>query len=198
LASRDPSDVAAYERDLAEITIGGPQPLQRPIEIRESDPEWPRLYAAEEARIRSALGDRVIRIEHTGSTAVPGLPAKAIIDIVLEVRDTSVETEYVPDLEAAGYVLRIREPDWFEHRLFKGTDRDVNLHVFPARCDEVERMLLFRDWLRTHSDERMLYATVKRELAARGWKYGQQYADAKSAVVAEIMGRATSAAFPAA
>ena len=198
MASRDPSDVAAYDRDLAEITIGGPQPLQRPIEIRESDPEWPRLYAAEEARIRSALGDRVIRIEHTGSTAVPGLPAKAIIDIVLEVRDTSVEPEYVPDLEAAGYVLRIREPDWFEHRLFKGTDRDVNLHVFPASCEEVERMLLFRDWLRTHSDERMLYATVKRELAARDWKYGQQYADAKSAVVAEIMGRATSAGFPAA
>ncbi|HET9322773.1 MAG TPA: GrpB family protein [Gaiellaceae bacterium] len=197
MASRDPNDVAAYDRDLAEVTIGGPQPLRRPIEIRDYDPAWARLYEGEEARIRSALRDRVLRIAHAGSTSVPGLPAKPIIDVVLEVRDTSVEADYVPELEAAGYVLRIREPDWFEHRLLKSTDPDVNLHVFPAGCEEVDRMLLFRDWLRTHADDRELYANAKRELAARDWKYGQQYADAKSAVVAEIMGRA-GAAFPAA
>jgi GrpB-like predicted nucleotidyltransferase (UPF0157 family) len=186
----DPTDVAHYDRELAKVSIGGAQPLTAPIEIREYDPDWPRLYKREEARIRSVLGDRVVRIEHAGSTSVPELPAKPVIDIVLEVLDSAAEASYVPALEAAGYVLRIREPDWFEHRVFKGPDTNVNLHVFSAGCAEVERMLLFRDWLRTNAADRELYATAKRELAARDWKYTQQYADAKSDVVREIMDRA--------
>ena len=189
----DPNDVAAYEEELAKVTIGGPQPLAAPIEIREYDPEWPRLYAREEARVRSILGERVVRIEHAGSTSVPGLPAKPVIDIVLEVPDSSNEPAYVPDMEAAGYVLRIREPDWFEHRNFKGPDTNVNVHVFTARCDELDRMLLFRDWLRANAGDRELYAKRKRELAAHDWKYTQQYADAKTAVVREIMARAEAA-----
>jgi GrpB-like predicted nucleotidyltransferase (UPF0157 family) len=194
LTPRDPSDVAAYDEELARVTIGGPRPLEGPIEISDYDPEWPSWYAAEEERIRAVLGDRVLLLEHVGSTSVPGLPAKPLIDLVMELADTADEPDYVPDLEAAGYVLRIREPDWFEHRLFKGPDRDVNLHVFPAGCDEVRRMLLFRDWLRASPEDRALYARAKRELAARPWKYMQQYADAKSAVVAEIMARAETAA----
>jgi GrpB-like predicted nucleotidyltransferase (UPF0157 family) len=190
----DPNDVAAYDKELARVTIGGPQRLQTPIEIREYDPDWPLAYEREEARIRSILGDRVARIEHVGSTAVPGLPAKPIIDIALEVPDSADEAAYVPDMEAAGYVLRIREPDWFEHRLFKAPDTDVNLHVFSAGCDEVEQMLLFRDWLRTNADDRDLYARAKRDLAARDWKYMQQYADAKTAVVHEMVARARAAA----
>jgi GrpB-like predicted nucleotidyltransferase (UPF0157 family) len=190
---RDPTDVAAYDQELAKIVIGGAQPLTRPIEVRDYDPEWPRLYAHEEARIRSALGDRAVRIEHAGSTSVPGLPAKPVIDIVLEVSDSSAEFGYVPDLEAVGYVLQIREPDWFEHRLFKGADTNVNLHVFSASCVEVDRMLLFRDWLRTNPDDRQRYAAAKRELAARDWKYVQQYADAKTAVVTAILARAEAA-----
>ena len=189
----DPNDVAAYEEELAKVTIGGPQPLAAPIEIREYDPEWPRLYAREEARVRSILGERVVRIEHAGSTSVPGLPAKPVIDIALEVPDSSDEPAYVPDMEAAGYVLRIREPDWFEHRNFKGPDTNVNVHVFTARCDELDRMLLFRDWLRANAGDRELYAKRKRELAAHDWKYTQQYADAKTAVVREIMARAEAA-----
>src|ERR671935_656307 len=147
MPQRDPSDVAAYDRDLAEISVGEPVPLRAPIEIREYDPEWPRLYEREEARIRSILGDRVIRIEHAGSTSVPGLPAKPIIDVALEVPDSADEPAYVPDLEAAGYVLRIREPDWYEHRVFKGPDTNVNVHVFSPGCPEIERMVRFRDWL---------------------------------------------------
>jgi GrpB-like predicted nucleotidyltransferase (UPF0157 family) len=193
VAARDPDDVAAYDEELARITIGGPRPLERPIEISDYDPDWPAWFAAEEARIREVLGDRALLLEHVGSTSVPGLPAKPLIDIVMEVPDTADEPAYVPDLEAAGYVLRIREPDWHEHRLFKGPDRDLNLHVFPAGCDEAERMILFRDWLRAHPDDRALYASAKRELAARPWKYMQQYADAKTAVVAEIMARAEAA-----
>ena len=187
----DPTDVAAYDKKLAKYTIGGPRALTAPITICDYDPDWPRLYAAEEARIRAVLGERVVRVEHAGSTSVPGLPAKAVIDIVLEVADSSDEAAYVPDMEAAGYVLRIREADWFEHRLFKGSDVEINLHTFSANCPEVDHMLLFRDWLRDNKADRDAYAGAKRELAARDWKYMQQYADAKTAVVREIMARAT-------
>lgn len=134
-----------------------------------------------------------MRIEHVGSTSVPGLPAKPIIDIALEVPDSTDEPGYVPDMEAAGYVLRIREPEWFEHRVFKGPDTNVNLHVFSAACEEVDRMVLFRDHLRSTEADRELYARGKRELAARDWKYVQQYADAKTDVVREILARAESA-----
>lgn len=187
---RDPNDVAAYDSELERITLGGPRPLERPIEIRDYDPEWPRLYEREEARIRAILGSRVVRIEHAGSTAVRDLPAKPIIDILLEVPDSADEPAYVAPLEAAGYSLRIREPDSFEHRVLKGPDTDINLHVYTAGCAEFDRMILFRDRLRENAEERELYAAAKRELAARDWKYVQQYADAKTAVVEEILSRA--------
>ncbi len=135
-----------------------------------------------------------MRLEHAGSTSVEGLPAKPIVDMVLEVPDSADEAAYAPDLEAAGYVLRIREPDWYEHRVFKGPDTNINLHVFTAGCEETDRMLLFRDWLRANDADRALYADTKRELAARDWKYVQQYADAKTAIVAEIMARAEAGA----
>lgn len=188
--SRDPFDVAWYDEYLDQITGGNVQLLTRSVEIHEYDPEWPRLYAREEERIRRILGDRVVRLEHAGSTSVPGLPAKPIVDIVLEVPDSSDESSYVPDLEAAGYRVVIREPEWFEHRVFKGPDTNVNLHVFTAPCEEVDTMLLFRDHLRASAEHRELYERTKRELAAYPWKYVQQYADAKTAVVQEIMERA--------
>lgn len=190
--SRDPYDVAWYDEYLDQITGGNVQLLTRPIEIHEYDLEWPRLYAREEGRIRSVLGDRVVRIEHAGSTSVPGLPAKPIVDIVLEVPDSGDEPSYVPDMEAAGYRVVICEPEWYEHRVFKGPDTNVNLHTFTAGCEEVDRMLRFRDHLRASAADRELYASTKRELAAHDWKYVQQYADAKTAVVQEIMARAKS------
>lgn len=186
----DPTDVASYDRELAKTTVGGARPLAKPIEIVEYDSEWPRLYEREERRIRSILGDRVVRIEHVGSTSVPGLPAKPIIDVALEVPDSADEPAYVPEMEPGGYVLQVREPEWFEHRMFKGPDTNVNLHTFTAACAQVDRMLRFRDWLRATAADRELYAAAKRELAARDWKYMQQYADAKTAVVREILSRA--------
>jgi GrpB-like predicted nucleotidyltransferase (UPF0157 family) len=186
----DPTDAAAYEEALAQSVIGELTPLTAPIEIHDYDSTWPEQYEHEASRIRAALGTRVVRLEHAGSTSVPSLPAKSIIDIVLEVPDTTDEAAYVPDLEAVGYALRIRETDWFEHRLFRGECPRVNLHVFTAGCEETDRMLLFRDWLRTNAADRQRYASAKRELAAHDWKYGQQYADAKTAVVSEIVARA--------
>jgi GrpB-like predicted nucleotidyltransferase (UPF0157 family) len=186
----DPNDVAGYEENLGKVTIGRPQRLSGKIEIRDYDPAWPDLYAREAERIRSILGDRVARIEHVGSTSVPGLMAKPIIDIVLEVPESSDEAAYIPDLEAAGYRLRIREPDWFEHRLLRGPDTDINLHVFSRGCDETDRTVLLRDWLRRNQEDRDLYARAKRQLASRAWTYMQQYADAKTEVIAGIMARA--------
>jgi GrpB-like predicted nucleotidyltransferase (UPF0157 family) len=159
----------------------------------EYDPRWPEQFAREEARIRAALGDRALQIEHIGSTAVPGLPAKPIIDILLVVADSAHEPSYVPALEAARYVLRIREPDWHEHRMFKGPDVNINLHVYTAGSPEIDRYLLFRDRLRTQSADREQYAETKRVLAQQTWRYVQNYADAKSAVVEEIIARARAA-----
>jgi GrpB-like predicted nucleotidyltransferase (UPF0157 family) len=177
------------DEEIRAATVGELPEHNATIELAEYDPKWPRLYEREAARIRGALGPKALRIEHVGSTSVPGLAAKPLVDIVLVVADTRQEDEYVPPLEAAGYVLRIREPDWFEHRLFKGPDTNVNVHTFSEGCEEVDRMIAFRDWLRTHDDDRDLYLAAKRELAQREWKYVQNYADAKSTVVREILAR---------
>jgi GrpB-like predicted nucleotidyltransferase (UPF0157 family) len=171
-------------------TAGELLPLSSRIQIVDYDPRWPELFQREAARIESALGDRSLRIEHTGSTSVPGLAAKPVIDMLLVVDDSRDEGAYVPSLEAAGYALRIREPDWHEHRMFKGPDTDINLHVFPLGCDEIDRILLFRDWLRANAVDRDLYARTKLALAREEWKYVQNYADAKTTVIEEIMARA--------
>jgi GrpB-like predicted nucleotidyltransferase (UPF0157 family) len=172
------------------VTIGERKRVDGPIRLIEYDPAWPRLFEREASRIRALLDDRVLVLEHAGSTSVPGLAAKPIVDIVLGVADSADEAAYAPALELGAYVLRIREPEWHEHRVFKGPDTDVNLHVFSAGSPEITRMLAFRDWLRSHDDERLLYERTKRELSARDWAYVQQYADAKSAVVEAIVGRA--------
>lgn len=178
------------EEQIHAARIGGATPLVGRIQIVDYDPEWPRLFAREAERIRAVLGERALSIEHAGSTSVPGLAAKPVIDIVLVVPNSADEPAYVPALEAAGYVLTIREPDWYEHRVLKGPDTNINLHVFSAGCPEIERMLLFRDWLRSNPSDRQLYERTKRELASKDWKYVQNYADAKNDVVDEILARA--------
>ena len=191
MAAADPGELASYEEELTSVTIGPLERLSGTIELRDHDPSWTGLYEREAARVREALGRRVVRLEHVGSSSVPGLVAKPIIDMALEVPDSSDEPTYVPDLEAAGYVLRIRTPDWFEHRMFRGPDVKVNLHVFSAGCPETDAMVRFRNWLRGNAQDRELYARVKRELASRDWTYMQQYADAKTDVVRTIMARAS-------
>ena len=167
-------------------------PLTGPITFVEYDPSWPGLFAREEERLRAILGDRVVRLEHTGSTSVPGLAAKPVIDMTMTVADVLDEPAYATDLEAAGYrlVIREHEPEWYDHRVFKGPDTNVNLHVFSAGSPEVDRMVGFRDWLRTHDDDRQLYEDTKRELIKRDWTYVQNYADAKGEVVEQIAARA--------
>jgi GrpB-like predicted nucleotidyltransferase (UPF0157 family) len=176
---------------LREHTIGELTPLSGPICLVDYQPEWAHRFHVEAEKIRTAVGACALRIEHVGSTSVPGLPAKPIIDIILVVADSSDETGYATALAASGYRLHIREPGWHEHRLFKDPENSVNLHVFSAGCPEVDRMLTFRDWLRTSRGDRDLYARSKQTLAQQEWKYTQNYADAKTAVIDEIMSRAT-------
>jgi GrpB-like predicted nucleotidyltransferase (UPF0157 family) len=178
------------DEQIRAVHVGELKELNQSVHIAEYDPEWPQLFEREAARIRAVLGERVLQLEHVGSTSVLGLAAKPKIDILLVVTDSADEPAYVPAMEAGRYVLHVREPGWYEHRLFKSPDTDINLHVFPAGCVEIERMLIFRDWLRAHADDRQLYENAKRELAKQEWKYVQNYADAKSAVVQEILARA--------
>lgn len=178
------------EQEIRAARVDGKPPSSGPIRIVEYDPAWPGLFEREAARVQGVLGERALAIEHAGSTSVPGLAAKPIVDMILVVADSADEPSYVPPMEAAGYVLRIRESDWFEHRLFKGPDAEINLHVFSTGCEEIERMLLFRNHLRAHPEERALYERTKRSLAAQKWQFVQHYADAKTEIVEAIVARA--------
>lgn len=191
-----PSPTTNSERSdekLQKATIGERLPHNATILLKEYTPQWAILFEREADRIHHILGNIAIQIEHVGSTSVPGLCAKPIIDMLLIVADSANEKSYVPALEAAGYVLRIREEDWFQHRLLKGPDTDINLHVFSQGTSEVERMLRFRDWLRENENDRELYAQTKRTLAKQVWRHVQHYADAKTTVIQDIMNRALAA-----
>ncbi|PRY34730.1 GrpB family protein [Umezawaea tangerina] len=185
-----PESAESMEDRLRKVFVEEPPRLDSTVTLVEYDPAWPGLFRREEERIRAVLGPVAVVVEHIGSTSVPGLAAKPIVDVVLGVPDSADEDAYLPALEAAGYVLRIREPEADEHRLFKGPDTDVNLHVYTAGHPEIGRCLRFRDRLRSVDAERELYEATKRGLAARTWSYVQEYADAKTEVVEGILGRA--------
>jgi len=159
------------------------------VHLPPYDTVWPLLFAREAERIRALLGEHVLRLEHVGSTSVAGLAAKPIVDIVLAVADSADEPAYVPALERGGCRLVIREPTWHEHRVCKGPDTDVNLHVSTAGSPEVTRMTAFRDRLRANDEERALHEAEKRKLAGRTWPFMQDYADAKGRVVEAIVAR---------
>jgi len=182
--------VALTEDEILAVTVGVARRHDAPIVLVEHDPSWPERYRAEEARVRTTLGPRVIRLEHIGSTPVPGLAARPCIDVLLAVVDSSDEPAYAPALEAAGHVLAIREPGGHQHRVFTTPAGDVHLHVYSAGCPELARLLLFRDRLRTVPEERRRYEQAKRELARRLWGYVQNYADAKSEGIEAIIARA--------
>ena len=174
------------------MLVGGP-PEKVAVVLVEYDPTWPGRFELERQRIEGALGARARLVEHIGSASVVGLAAKPIIDICVAVDDSSDEASYIPDLEAARYELRVREPDWHEHRMLRTTARDVHVHVFTIGSSEIDRYLAFRNWLRANDADRELYASTKRSLAQRDWPTMQHYADAKTDVVESILARAMRA-----
>ena len=167
--------------------IGGIE--RRKILLAEYDPSWPALYRRHADTIRKVLGETLLSIEHVGSTSVPGLAAKPIIDIVIVVADSGDEASYLPLLLEAGYQLRVREPEWHEHRMLRTPELDVHVHVFSKACSEVSRMLAFRDRLRASTEDRLRYEAVKQKLAAMEWPDMNAYADAKSDAVEAILSR---------
>ena len=171
-----------------EVLIGGIE--KRAIVIVDYDPSWADKFKHHARIIADALGETALSIEHVGSTSVPGLGAKPIVDIIATVPDASNEGSYFPALIKAGYVLRVREPLWHEHRMFRTPALDVHVHIFSAHCPEIGRQLAFRDWLRINEIDRMRYEAVKRKLAAQDWADMNAYAQAKSEFVEEVIARA--------
>lgn len=182
--------VISTQEELEAAWVDGPPPPNGPIVVADYDLAWPEMYEREQTRIRELLGHAVVSIEHVGSTSVPGLAAKPVIDINLVVPDSADETTYVPQLVSAGYRLIVREPNWHEHRLFKGPDTNINLHVFSPGSPEVVRMRVFRDWLRTHPADLHLYARTKQSLADSQLDDIRAYTHAKDGVIDDIYGRA--------
>ena len=176
------------------VTVGERVALNGPVELHPYSQAWVQRYGKIARVIGEQLGAAALAVYHVGSTAVPGIPAKPIVDVVLVVTDASAEAAYVPLLERAGFELYIREPEWHEHRLLKCKWELANVHVFSTGCEEIDRMLVFRDRLRSNAADRSLYVQTKTELAAKTWKHVQNYADAKSEVVADIMSRALDVA----
>nr|WP_285027068.1 GrpB family protein [Plantibacter sp. ME-Dv--P-122b] len=168
--------------------VGGPEPVR--VELHEADPQWPEQFDRHRRCIVDALGASAVAIEHIGSTSVPGLAAKPIVDIVVAVEDITAEEDYLDPLLVAGYVLRVREP---RHRMVRTPERDVHVHLYEQGAPEIDEYLLLRDHLRSDTDDRALYERTKRELLGRSWDDMNDYADAKTEVILAIKARARAA-----
>ncbi|RFU74944.1 domain containing [Trichoderma arundinaceum] len=163
------------------------------IKIVEPDPSWPQTFELLKSRIVSALGPTAVSVEHVGSTSVPDLPAKPIIDIDLTVKDVLDEASYVPQLEAVGFHFLLREPGWHEHRFFCEYEPATNLHVFGPDCSEAARHKIFRDWLRKAPADRDMYAALKREASEASRTANEsmdEYTERKNDCVKQILDRA--------
>jgi GrpB-like predicted nucleotidyltransferase (UPF0157 family) len=185
---KDPGRPRRPEVTTVEI-VGGPEALE--LELHRHDDRWSGIYLEHRQRIRNALaGASDIEIEHIGSTSVPGLAAKPIVDIVVAVEDITAENDYLAPLIAAGYELRVREPG---HRLVRTSARDVHVHLYERGAPAIDEYLLLRDRLRADADDRALYESTKRALLSTRWDDMNDYADAKTDVIAAIKERARAA-----
>ena len=177
-------DISAADPSEPVELIGGVE--KRDIKVVPPDPTWPATFAIERAKILTALGVKAVRVDHIGSTSIPGLGAKPIIDIGLSVLDVDRDEHYLPDLIAAGYQLRVREPG---HRMVRTPDLGVHVHVCTAGSDWERRPLLFRDWLRYDQSDRAAYNALKNQLAQEDWPDMNAYAQAKGPLITEITAR---------
>jgi len=161
-----------------------------PVEVVDYDARWPAKFKRMRTRLANALGAAALRIEHVGSTAVPGLAAKPIIDIQISVADVEVEDAYRPAIESLGFVLRYREAG---HRYFRppaDRSRDFQIHVCTVGSRWERDHLLFRDFLRTHADEAANYESIKYDVAGHHRSDRIGYMDAKQPYIAAALTRA--------
>lgn len=160
-----------------------------PIRLHPYDPGWATLFEEERQRLRALVGNAPI--EHIGSTAVPGLPAKPIIDIMVGVESLELGRLAIPALVEAGYHYVAAYEASIPERLFfsKGAPRTHHLHVTPVGSSFWKDKLLFRDWLRAHREDRQAYGALKAELAER-FDDTNDYAEAKGPFVEAVLARA--------
>lgn len=178
------------DEDIAAARVGGRDvvPGNR-VQVVAPDPDWPATYDEVARIVREALGERVLALQHVGSTSVPGLWAKPVIDADLTVADSGDEPSYLPDLEASGFVLRVREPEWEQHRCLRLESPVTNLHVFSPGAIEPIRHRAFRDWLTSDDADREAYAALKRDLSTRPFESVMHYNNEKGELVYEIYER---------
>lgn len=170
--------------------LAGSERPPDPIELVPYDPLWPARYESWRQRLAAALGPTARRIDHFGSTSIPGLPAKPVIDIMIGVDDMRREELYVPQIEALGVQLRNRDSDHRFFRPFAGQPRDVHVHVCNLGSDWGCKDLLFAAFLREDAGARADYLRGK-ELAAARWSDDRiAYTEAKTAVIDAIKPRA--------
>ena len=153
--------------------------------------EWPKLFAELGSRLRGALGEVAVRIDHIGSTAVPGLAAKPIVDVQVSVASFEPLDAYRVPLERAGYIFRAGNPDRTK-RYFREPpcERRTHIHVRRAGSWSEQFSLLFRDYLRTHPEDAAQYAETKHALADRHGDDRVGYTDAKAPFIWDVMTRA--------
>jgi GrpB-like predicted nucleotidyltransferase (UPF0157 family) len=173
------------EAYLDRVLIGGREPAE--ISVVDYDERWSMRFREIAERVRQALGEDALGVEHIGSTSVPGLAAKPIVDVLLTVSDINNEAAYVPALESAGFLLRVREP---AHRMMRTPARDVHVHVYEPGRPEARDYIDLRDWLRVDAEDREVYAATKRMLARQQWNDMNDYADAKTEVIYDLLARA--------
>lgn len=183
------NNVERRRPDVEEVElVGGSE--KRHLEVVDYDASWPEIFLYHQGRMRTALGAADVEVEHIGSTSVPGLAAKPIVDILITVDDITAEEDYLAPLLATGYELRTREPG---HRLVRTPARDVHVHILQRGDHAADNYLLFRNRLRADTDDRALYEDTKRALLNQGFDDMNAYSDAKTNVIAGIMSRALSA-----
>ena len=161
------------------------------IVVAPYDPAWHVLFRAQAADLRAALGDVALRIDHIGSTSVPGLAAKPIVDVQISVADFEPLDAYRRPLERLGYVFRAENPERTK-RYFRESpgQRRTHIHVRRAGSFSEQLALLFRDYVRAHSAEADAYAALKRELAESHRHDRQAYTEAKQPFIWEVIARA--------
>lgn len=161
--------------------------------VIDYDPEWPSLFGAERERLVAALGDAVLDIRHVGSTSVPGLAGKPVIDIALVMRTMPPTPDRISALESLGYEHKGEHGITGRAYFRKGLPRSHQIHMFASGHPALLELLLFRDFLRAHADAAAQYAKLKREAAASAVDTAA-YVDAKSAFISESLERARTVA----
>jgi len=173
--------------------------VKRSVEIVDYDPKWPVIYAKEKDRILSKIGNKIISLEHVGSTAVQGLGAKPIIDIMVAVRRLSDAEECIKPLRSIGYeYFPEHEKEIPERRYFqKGPEgipnKHFHLHMVEQDSDFRQKQLLFRDYLRLHPNVAEQYCKLKRELARKYVSDREAYTEAKTSFIESVITEARSA-----